>query len=65
MQTYCSGCKKHTDKICPKKLIMTNKGIKGKLRCDDCMASKSFFDKIKRKSERDIIMSQFLINWIL
>ena len=62
MQTYCSGCKKHTDKIYPKKLIMTNKGIKGKLRCDDCMASKLFSDKIKRKSVRDIIMSQFLIN---
>ena len=65
MQTYCSGCKKHTDKIYPKKLIMTNKGIKGKLRCDDCMASKSFSDKIKRKSELEIFVSQFLIDWIL
>ena len=24
MQTYFSGCKKHTDNICSKKLILTN-----------------------------------------
>ena len=40
MQTYCSGCKKHTDNICPKKLIKISKEIKGKSRCADCMASK-------------------------
>ena len=59
MQTYCSGCKKHTDDICPKKLIKISKEIKGKSRCADCMASKSFFDKLKHKSERDIIVPQF------
>ena len=64
MLAYCSGCKKHTDNnICPKKLIMmTNKEIKGKSRCADCMANKSFSDKIKHKSELEIIVSQFLIN---
>ena len=52
MLTYCSGCKKHTDNIWPKKLIiMTNKEIKEKSRCADCMANKSFSDKTKRKSE--------------
>ena len=34
MQTYCSGCKKHTDNMCQKikkkKKIMTNKEIKEK-----------------------------------
>ena len=63
MLNYCSGCKKHTDNICPKKLIMMgNKKIKGKSRCAICMAIKSFSDKIKHKSELEIIISQFLIN---
>ena len=58
MQTYCSGCKKHTDNICPKELIMmTNKEIKEKSRCADCMANKSFSNKIKHKSELKIILS--------
>ena len=31
MLTYCCGCKKHDDNICPKKLIlMINKEIKNK-----------------------------------
>ena len=52
MLTYCSGCKKHTDNIWPKKLIiMTNKEIKEKSRYADCMANKSLSDKIKRKSQ--------------
>ena len=48
-----------------KKIMMTNKKIKGKSRCDDCMANKSFSDKIKHKSEQEIIVSQFLIDWTL
>ena len=59
MLTYRSGRKKHTDNTCPKELIMmTNKEIKGKSRCADCMANKSFSDKIKHKSELKIIVSQ-------
>ena len=38
---------------------MRNKEIKGKSRCANCMANKSFLDKIKHKRERDIIVSQF------
>ena len=41
---------------------MTNKEIKGKSRCADCMANKSTFDKIKHKSELEIIVSQFLMD---
>ena len=60
MLTYRSCRKKHTDNTCPKELIMmTNKEIKGKSRCADCMANKSFSDKIKHKSELEIIASQF------
>ena len=49
-----------------KKLVMmTNKEIKGKSRCADCMAIKSFSYKLKHKSELEIFASQFLIDWIL
>ena len=63
MQTYCLRCKKHTDNICPKELIMmTNKEIKGKPTYSDCMANKSFSDEIKHKSELEIKKSQFLMD---
>ena len=45
-----------------KKLIMANKGIKGKWICADCTANKLFLGKIKHKSERDIIVFHFLIS---
>ena len=61
MQTYCLGCKKHTDNICPKKLMMKNKKIKGKSRCADCMADKLLFDEIKHKSGWDIIVPQIFL----
>ena len=41
---------------------MKNKGIEGKSRCPDCMANKTFFDKIKNKSEQYIFVFQFLMN---
>ena len=41
--------------------MMTNKKNKRKSRCADCMTNKSFSDKIKHKSEMEIIVSQFLI----
>ena len=42
--------------------MMTNKKIKGKSRRADCMANKSFSDRIKQKSELQIIVSQFVID---
>ena len=48
-----------------KKLIITNEDIRRKSGCADCMANKLLFDEVKHKSEWDIIVSQFLINWIL
>ena len=63
MQIYCSRCKRHTDNACPKKLVMlTNKKLKVKSRCADCMAIRSFFDEIKGKDELEIIVPQFLID---
>ena len=51
MVTYFSGCKKRTNNICPKEIIMmTNKEVKGKSRCAICMANNLFSDKVKHKS---------------
>ena len=53
MQTYCSVCKKHTNNICPIKLVMmTSKKIKGKSRCADSLGNKLFSGRIKHKSDR-------------
>ena len=42
--------------------MLTNKKLKVKSRCADCMAIKSFFDEIKGKDELEIIVPQFLID---
>ena len=66
MMTYCSKCEKATYNLCPKKLIMmTNIKVKGISRCGRCLANKTFFDKTKDKDELEVIVSQFLIDWIL
>ena len=57
MLTYCSKCEKNLSKNL---IRITNIKIKGKSRCADCLANKSFFDKIKDKDELEIIVSQFL-----
>ena len=36
--------------------------VKGKSGCADCMANKLSSDKIKHKSELEIIVSPFLMN---
>ena len=43
MQIYCLSCKKHTNNIRSKIVIMTNKLIKEKSRCANCMVDKSRF----------------------
>ena len=40
MQTYCLTCKKHTSNIGSIKVIMTNKAIRDKLRCANCISDK-------------------------
>ena len=41
MQTYCLGCRKNMSIIGSKKVTMTNKIIKDKSRCAECMPDKS------------------------
>ena len=65
MLTYCSKCEKVTYNICPKKLIMmTNIKIKGISKSADCLAIKSFVDNIKEKDELQVVVSQFLIDFL-
>ena len=50
MQTYCLSCRKHTENIGSKKVIMTNKIVKETSKCDNCVADKSRF--LKQKSNK-------------
>ena len=45
MQRYCFSCKKHTNNIGSKKVIMTNKLVRERSRCANCMVDKSRFLK--------------------
>ena len=40
MQTYCLGCRKHTNNIGSIKVIMTNKVVRQASRCANCVAEK-------------------------
>ena len=42
--------------------MMTNRKLKGASTCADCMAIKSFLEKIKHKDQLEICASQFLID---
>ena len=50
MQTYCLDCRKHTNSIGSKKVTMTNKVIRQKSKCTNCMSDKSKF--LKQKSNK-------------
>ena len=52
MKTYCLSCKKHTDNIGSRKVIMTNKVIRKKSKCANCVAEKSIF--LKPKSSKKV-----------
>ena len=50
MQTYCLSCKKNTDNIGSEKVIMTNKVMREKLICANCMVDKPRL--LKQKSNK-------------
>ena len=45
MQTYCLGCKKHTDNIGSKTVTTTKKVVRQKSRWDNSISDKSRFLK--------------------
>ena len=51
MLTYCLKCKKRTNNIGSKKVIMRDKIIRDKSRCANCMADKSRFLKQKHNKK--------------
>ena len=43
LRTYCLSCREHTNNIGSKRVAMTNKVIKDKSRCANCLSDKSQF----------------------
>ena len=43
--TYCLACRDYTGNVGSKRVTMTNKVIREKPRCDECMSGKSRFLK--------------------
>ena len=57
LRTYCLACKKHTNNIASRKVTMTNKVIRDKSRCSECLSDESRFlkQKINKKVVNNII----------
>ena len=45
LRTYCLACRKHTNNIASRKVTRTNKVIRDKSRCSECLSDKSRFMK--------------------
>ena len=48
---YCLACRKHTNNIASRKITMTNKVIRDKSRCGECLSNKKRFRKQKRNKK--------------
>ena len=57
LRTYCLARRKHTNNIASRKVTMTNKVIRDKSRCNECLSDKSRFmkQKLNKKSGGNII----------
>ena len=45
LKTYCLACREHTGNIGSRKVTVTNKVIRDKSRCSQCLSDKSRFMK--------------------
>ena len=54
MKIYCLSCKKYTDNIGSRNMIMTNKVIRQASKCVNCVAEKSRF--LKQKPNRKTLV---------
>ena len=50
LRTYCLACRKHTNN---RKVTMTNKMVRDKSKCDECLSDKSRF--LKQKSNKKVV----------
>ena len=53
LRTYCLTCREHTDNIGSGKVTMTNKVIRDKSRCAQCLSDKSKF--LKQKLNKKVV----------
>ena len=60
MKTYCLGCKKRTNNICSNSITMTNKVIRQKSRCANCMFDKLRF--LKQNSNKILVGIILILN---
>ena len=49
LRTYCFACKKHKNNIASRTVTVTNKVVRNKSRCSECLSDKSRFLKQKHK----------------
>ena len=47
LRTYYLACIKHTNNVASRKVNMTNKVVRDKSRCGECLSDKSRFKKKK------------------
>ena len=66
MQAYCLSCKKHTDNIGSKRVIMINNVIKEASKCDNWIAQNSRFLKqnSKQKSHKKVAATILILNYL-
>ena len=50
LKTYCLVCRKHASNIASRKVTMTNKVVRDKSGCSECLSDKSRFMKQKHKN---------------
>ena len=55
LRTYCLACREHTDNIVSKRVTMTNKVIRDKSRCFQCLSDKKRF--MKQKLNKNVVIN--------
>ena len=51
LRPYCLACRKHTNNTASRKVTMTNKVIRDKSRCSECLSDKSSLMKQKHNKK--------------
>ena len=65
MHMYCKNCKKHTDNMFPKKVILiSKKKVNGKSKCAICLTRRTFIHKIEGKYDLENELEIFLCFFI-
>ena len=66
MDIYCKNCKKHTECIHPKILVLiSNKNAKVIWKCTEWLAGRTFFDKIKDEYHLEQLVKHFFLYWCI